>query len=316
MTFRSRRGALRGTVRLLAATVSAAALAAASGCATHPAPRSAPAPTASSAQLQDAAATLTSDSSTVRQSWALFGAQQVLVQQCMAKLGYRYLITSAGPEPEAGLTTPAVDGTARPPSYGVTADAVGSSTPAQDLYVRGLAPAQQARYVAALDGPATEVAAVVLPSGTSADYGTGGCLGQARAELYGSVQAAMVNATVPQDVQRLFEASLGSDRPYQTAVAAWQRCMAARGEQAQTPAALVSSLQSLAATGVSAKTLAARESADATADLACDARTGLRRTLAQQQAVFLAKQPERTLALLDQAWQARRQAAARAGAAS
>jgi hypothetical protein len=317
MAIRSRRGALRGTVRLLAATVSAAALAAASGCASHPAPRPAAAATiatAAAARLSDADAVITSDSTTLRQSWVAFGAQQVLVQQCMAKSGYRYLITSAGPEPETGLTTADVAGSAASPSYGVTAGSAGSTTPAQDLYVRGLAPAQQARYMAALDGPTDQVAQLDLPGGASATYGTGGCLGQARTQLYGSVLAAMENAFVPQDVEQLFARSLSSDRPYQTAVGAWQRCMAGAGQKAQTPAILIDSLQSMASTGTNAATLAARQRADATADLACDARTGLRQTLAQQQAAFLAKQPEQTLVLLDQAWQAREQAATHAAA--
>ncbi|WP_034091506.1 hypothetical protein [Streptacidiphilus albus] len=299
--------------RLLAATVSAAALAAASGCATHPAPRPAAAP-APAQQLQDADAVITSDSTSMRQSWALFGAQQVLVQQCMARLGYHYLITSAGPEPAADVTTADVDGTASPPSYGVTPGSVAGATPAQDLYVRGLAPAQQARYLTALNGSADQRIALALPSGATVAFGTGGCLGQARDELYGSIQAAMESAAVPQDVQQLLEGFLGSDRSYQTAIGAWQRCMVASGQSARTPAALIGSIQSLASTGVSGKTLAARQSADARDDLVCDARSGLRRTLAQQQAAFLTKQPAATLVLLDRAWQAREQAAARAGA--
>ncbi|MFJ9908287.1 hypothetical protein ACIRVK_36405 [Streptomyces sp. NPDC101152] len=306
MAIRSRRGALRGTARLLAATVSAAVLATVSGCATHPAPR--PHAEAAAAQLRDAAAVLTSDATTMRRSWELFGEQQVLVQRCMAQAGYHYLITSAGPEPAIGLTTADVKGAASPPSYGVTADAAGPSTPAQDLYVRGLAPAQQARYAGALDGPTDQAANMTLPSGTSVTYRTGGCLGKARATLYGSVRAALENASVPQDVEQLFERFLGPNRPYQTAVKTWQRCMAESRRKARTPADLIGSLQSLAASGVSGKTLTARESADATADLVCDARSGLRRTLAQQKTAFLAKQPVRTLALLDRVWKVREQA--------
>lgn len=310
MANRSRRGAFRDTARLLAATVSAAALATVSGCASHPAPR--PSATAAAAvRFQDADAVLTDDSTTMRQSWALFSEQQVLVQRCMVKLGYRYLLTSAGPEPAAGVTTAEVDGSGSPPGYGVTAGSAPDATPAQDRYVRGLAPAQQAKYLTAYDGPANRTVPLALPSGASATVGTGGCLGQARTELYGSVQAALASETVPQDVQQLFEHFLGSDHAYQSTIGAWQRCMAADGQHTQSPAALIGSLQALAAGGMAPRTLADRQRAAATADLACDARTGLRRTIAQQQAAFLAKQPARTLALLDQVWQTREQATAR-----
>lgn len=324
MAIRSRRGALRGTVRLLAATVSAAVLGAASGCAAaHPAPRPAAQATAATGaaqaravRLSRADAVLTSDAAALRQNWAVFGAQQVLVQQCMAKLGYRYLITSAGPEPAAGVTTAEVAGSGSPPSYGVTAGASPSATPAQDLYVRSMTAAQQAAYVTALNGPRDQVAELELPSGASSSYGTGGCLSQARAHLYGSVRAALESAFVPQDVEQLFARSLSTDQPYQTAVTAWQRCMAASGQQAQTPAVLIDSLQAQAAEGVRASILTIRQKVAAGDDLACDARTGLRRTLARQQALFLEQQPQQTLSVLDQVWQARQSAAAQAAARS
>ncbi|WP_370261151.1 hypothetical protein [Streptomyces sp. V4I8] len=304
----------RRTATVLCVTALAAVLICVAGCAAGPASR--PDPAAPSARtLQRAAAVLTSDATTLRQRWRLFTAQQVLDRRCMRKLGLRYLIMSAGPEPLAGITTADVLGTGSPAGYGVVPPETGDAspdTPAQDRYVRSLTAAERDRYVTALSGPADRVAPLTLPSGTKGSYATGGCTAQTRARLYGSVRAAFEDILVPQDVNALFADHLAHDRHHRAALDRWQRCMAGNGHPAQTPEALIQSLRGKADKGASPATLDREQRAAATADRRCDAKSGLRAALAARRAAFLRQQPEATLSRLEGVWRVRQQALRRA----
>lgn len=303
----------RRTATVLSAMALAAVLIWVAGCAAGPASR--PDPAAPSARtLQRAAAVLTSDATTLRHRWRIFQAQQVLDQQCMRKLGLRYLITSAGPEPSAGITTADVLGTGSPPGYGVTPKSGdgASGTPAQDQYVRSLPARERDRYVTALNGPADQLAPLTLPSGMKGSYVNGGCTAQTWARLYGSVRAAFEDILVPQDVNQLFTSDLASDGHYQAALGRWQRCMAGDGRRAQTPAALIHSLQGKAAQGMSPASVDREQRAAAMSDRRCDAESGLRATLTARREAFLRQQPQTTLSRLEGVWQLRHQALRRA----
>jgi hypothetical protein len=290
----------------------AAVLICVAGCAAGPASR--PDPAAPSARtLERAAAVLTNDATAKRQRWRLFNAQQLLDQRCMRKLGLRYLITSAGPEPSAGVTTADVLGSGSSTNYGVSLKGGGGSgEPAQDQYVRSLPSAERDRYVTALNGPADQAAPLTLPSGDKGSYATGGCTARTQAHLYGSVRAAFEDVLVPQDVNMLFDAYLAHDRPYQAALGRWQRCMSRDGRKAQSPAALIQSLKARAAQGMSPASLDRDQRREATADRRCDAESGLRATLAAQREAFLQQQPQTTLSRLEGVWQLRQQALRRA----
>jgi hypothetical protein len=301
----SRRTTARRTAIALSVLALAAALVCVAGRAAGPA--SPPGPAAPSARtLERAAAVLTNDATTLRQRWRLFKAQQVLDQRCMRKLGLRYLITSAGPEPRADITTAEVLGTASPPDYGVSAEI--SGTPAQDRYVRSLSSAERDRYITALSGPADRVAPLTLPSGDKGTYATGGCTAQTRVRLYGGVGAAFEDVLVPQDVNAIFDGYLARDPRHRAALARWQRCMAGNGHRAQSPAALIQSLQAKAADGTDPASLDREERAAATADHRCDAESDLRATLAARRTAFLRQQPASTLARLEEVWRHRQQA--------
>ncbi|GAB2958978.1 hypothetical protein GCM10023080_018590 [Streptomyces pseudoechinosporeus] len=302
---------VRETATVLSVIALAAALICVAGCAAGPASR--PDPAAPSAQtLERAAVVLTNDATAKQQRWRLFNAQQLLDQQCMRKLGLRYLITSAGPEPSAGVTTADVLGSSSPPHYGISPTADDGDAPAQDQYVRSLPPAERDRYVTALNGPADQAAPLTLPSGDKGSYATGGCSAQTQAHLYGSVRAAFEDVLVPQDVNELFDTSLAHDRQYQAALGRWQRCMVTDGRKAQTPAALIQSLRTKAAQGTNPASLDREQRAAATADRRCDAKSGLRSTLAARRAAFLRQQPATTLSRLEGVWQLRQQALRRA----
>jgi hypothetical protein len=230
----------------------------------------------------------------------------------MRKLGLRYLITSAGPEPSAEVSTADVLGSGSSPGYGVSAQAGAPGDPAQDRYVRSLSPAERDRYITALNGSADRLAPLPLPSGARRTYATGGCTARTRAWLYGDVRAAFEDVLVPQDVITLFGDHLARDRYYEAALDRWQRCMAGDGQRAKTPAALIRSLQDKADQGISPASLVREQRAAATADRRCDAESGLRATLAARRAAFLRQQPASTLARLKEVWQLRQQALRRA----
>ncbi|KMS69991.1 hypothetical protein ACM01_32855 [Streptomyces viridochromogenes] len=297
----------------------AAVLICVAGCAAGPASPPGPAvpsapPAPSARTLQRAAAVLTSDATALRRRWRLFNAQQALDQRCMRKLGLRYLITRAGPEPSAGITTADVLGTGSPAGYGVlpTAGEGPQDAPAQDRYVQSLPPAERARYVTALSGRPDQQAALTLPSGDKGAHATGGCSARTQERLYGSVRAAFEDILVPQDVNLLFAGYLAHDRHYKAALGRWQRCMAGQGHRAQSPTALIQSLQHQADRGTDAASLDREQRAAATADRRCDGESGLRATLAARRAAFLRQQPETTLSRLEGVWQLRQQALRRA----
>lgn len=282
------------------------------GCAAGTASR--PDPAAPSARTRErAAAVLTVDAATLRQRWRLFNAQQLLDQRCMREMGLRYSITSAGPQPPSGVTTADVLGSSPSSGYGVSPEKGGiSGEPAQDRYVRSLPSAERERYVTALNGPADQVASLTLPSGDKGSYATGGCTARTQAYLYGSVRAAFEDILVPQDVNGLFTGHLAHDRQYGTALGQWQRCMVTYGSKARTPAALIQSLKVEAARHTSPAALDRYQRAVATADRRCDARSGLRATLAARRAAFLRQQPRSVLARLEGVWRLRQQALQRA----
>lgn len=259
---------------------------------------------------------LVSDATAPRQRWQLFSALQIVTQRCMRERGLRYLITSAGPQPPATVTTADSIGSRSTPGYGITTvlARMNAGGTAEDRYVRSLPAAEQARYTAALDGPADQLTALTLPSGAGGSYATGGCMARARAQLYGTVRAAFEDTLVPQDVDQLLERHLASTATYQAALRRWQRCMAHAGRTATTPAALIQSLQAEAVRGASASKLAREQRAAAVTDQKCDAVSDLRRTGATQREVFLRDQPARTRSRLEAVWRHRQQALVRAAA--
>ncbi|MFD3583276.1 hypothetical protein [Streptomyces sp. NPDC058683] len=263
-----------------------------------------------------AAALLTEDAGDLRRRRQLFDASQILTQRCMRDRGLRFLITSAGPPPPAGATTADSIGSRTAPGYGVST-ALGDlnkGPTAQNRYVSSLSAAERARYDTALDGPADQMAPLTLPSGASGAYATGGCTARVRAELYGTVRAALEDTLVPQDVGQLLQRYLATAPAYRKSLARWKRCMADAGRTAQSPAALIQSLRAEAVQGASASKLAREQRAAAIDDQLCDEESDLRRTTATQRNAFLREQPASTPARLEQVWQHRQRALTRAAA--
>jgi hypothetical protein len=288
----------RGLLSCVALTL--AATAAVSGCGSHRTQRSGAAAGPATAA---AAAVLTVDAGSVHDRWLLFRAEQVLDARCMRAQGLQYLVTDPGPEPTAGVVTTDALGHishgshATPLTYGVTA--VASGQPAEDHYVQTLPDPVRTRYLDALNGPQTPRFTMRLPSGATGSYTTGGCVGQARAELYGSVRAALADTLVPQDLRNSFAASRRSPHQPDAAARTWKDCMAAAGwPGVNSPQAAIDSVRSMAARGTSQPDLDARQTAMATADARCDASCHLRTTTNQARTTYLTHQPPKVLTTL------------------
>ncbi|HEX3786546.1 MAG TPA: hypothetical protein VHW44_01690 [Pseudonocardiaceae bacterium] len=226
--------------------------------------------------------------------------------------GFRYLIPNGPPEPTASTVTEDTVGSGTPATYGVTASAVGSGQSVEDQYVNSLPKPAQATYNAAFDGPANQNASIRLPSGRALSYTTGGCLGVSRTQLYGSVAAMMAVELVPPDVENLFGTFLNTDTVYQSALTAWQRCMAAAGWPSHTPENAIQSLRTLAAQGTDATRLTGQQTAIATADVTCDRSSQLRAHPATQRLAVLRTRPAALVNELAALYAARTAAYARA----
>lgn len=268
--------------RLVAALL--VCLAAVPACSTRPAQRPV---TASPALVAAASRAIEDDPDTMSRAWFLGQAEHLLVQQCMHRLGQTYLVDDRGPQPPANASTADVTGTSRPPTYGIAWPGSGTSS-VEDDYIAGLPTAARAGYVTVLQGPPGRTDSMRLPSGLVLTYTTGGCLGQARTQLYGSVAQAIEEQSLPQDVRVLIDAKLNNDRSYTATLRAWQRCMADAGWSFGSPAGAIEVLQ----TGTDGSTVfAARQTAIATADLSCDARTRLRARANAAMTLLLYREP-------------------------
>jgi hypothetical protein len=257
-----------------AALLVLAVLAAVSGCAEQPAQRPAVL----------AAAVITANTATLWDSWRLGTAEDILDQRCMHEHGFDYLI-EPDPQPSAGIVTEDAIGTGRPATYGVPTPQAGP--PAEDQYVNGLAEPLRSRYLTALDGSAGPLGTITMPSGAVDDFLTGGCIAQARVELYGNLRAGVAALLTPSDVTTMFGRFLTTDHDYQSALTSWQQCMAAAGWHVHSPAEAILNLEKL----TSAQQLASEQPAEAAADVTCDGRSHLRDRTSQARGQFLAVQP-------------------------
>src|SRR5262249_30853891 len=157
----------------------------------------------------------TDDVSALRQNWYLFRAQEQDTGRSMRALGLSYPVLNAGPEPGVRTVTEDTAGHGAPATYGVLPQDRGAAGhPA-----RSSKPSCSATVMGSQFGRGT------LPGGTVATYAPNGCLSGARRNLFGSVLAFVRDSYIPQSVGLEFDAYLATDRPYQSALSAWRRCM-------------------------------------------------------------------------------------------
>jgi hypothetical protein len=142
------------------------------------------------------------------------------------------------------------------------------------------------------------MAKMIVAGGGSVSYETSGCQGNARTQLYGSVELFMASSYLPQIQGSAFTGFLGSYQPSQSALRAWQVCMRADSLPATNPDTAASSLEEL--TGNSSATdLTHRQTTLATADVACDGKSHLRQRTNQALEKFVGSLSSQVLTQLD-----------------
>jgi hypothetical protein len=296
----------------LPSLVSAAVLAAA-GCRAQPAADRTPAPAASSSASTGAAtappradALLAETVQSRQDTWYLRRVEDELVRRCMAGKGLTYFATEFGPIPAEGAATVDAIPPAPAAGYGLFAKAKAgaadeATTPGrtlpgavgapsrnrQDVYVQRLGPAEQAKYLEALQGPDSTRATITLPTGSQISFPTGGCRGDARRQVYGDLADAVRLDMVPQSVLRQVATRAQADPEYATAIAAWQACMRKAGYPYRSPLDATVAIAGAYRTQGVTETLHRRELAVARADATCDAASSLREVSARMRAKYL-----------------------------
>jgi hypothetical protein len=240
--------------------------------------------------LAPARSVLSSDASSLRDKWYRNRAEQQLIEQCMARLGFVYTVPDMGPAPGPNTTTAFALGAGRPPTYGATPETFTDTPPSNPG-------SDQPRYELALAGPASAQGTMGFTGG-SVSYETGGCQGNARKQLYGSVDSFMASAYMPQVQGNLFTGFLSSDQPYLSALHAWQACMRSDKLPVANPDDAANSMLQLSGT-VSAADLTRRQTALATADADCDGPSHLRQRTNQALQQFVSSLSPQVLAQLD-----------------
>jgi hypothetical protein len=234
---------------------------------------------------------LSSDASSLRDKWYRNQAEQQLIEQCMARLGFVYTVPDAGPAPGPNTITAFALGSGYPATYGVTPELFADKPPSDPG-------SDQPRYALALDGPATAMGTMTLAGGGSVSYETSGCQGNARKQLYGSVELFMASAYLPQIQGSAFSGFLSGYQPYRSALRAWQACMRTDSLPATNPDTAASSVEGLVG-NTNAADLTRRQTAMATADAACDGKSHLRQRTNQALTRFVDSLSSQVLTQLD-----------------
>ena len=174
-------------------------------------------------------------------------AQQELEKRCMAKAGFRFLISPpAAPSfSRNGDSNPLLVDISqlRKNGYGMyqTVTLASRSSRRKDpadpnvAYLQSLSPAKQSRWNTAFHGSAQ--ATVTLPEGSRLSFPVHGCYAQALGELYGSVVRYYALQDYASNLMSRIGIQAGWSAAWQQAQVRWRRCMAARGYDYQNETA-------------------------------------------------------------------------------
>jgi hypothetical protein len=209
----------------------------------------------------------------------------------MKRLGFVYVIPRTGPLPSPNTITEFALGRGTPATCGVTSESVIATPPSEPE-------ADKPGYQLALGGPVVLPGKLSLPGGVSVAYETGGCLGSARAQLFGSVDAYMLSSYLPQIEGLLFGNFISRDEAYASALQTWQTCMRADKFSVADPSTALTSLLQVA-DKTSEADLMRRQTALATADASCDGPSHLRQRTNQALGKFVDSLSRQTLMQLN-----------------
>ncbi|PUB27771.1 hypothetical protein C8K30_104221 [Promicromonospora sp. AC04] len=171
-------------------------------------------------------------------------ARELLIEDCMAAEGFRYLpVPVASVEERQGFGYVLDDvGWAREHGYGTELQerlvAILQDDP-NTAYANALPKAERLRYSKALDGDASaEMLTAELPMGGAIQTPSDSCVAHAKGELYGDFAAWFQAEKVATNLVGLYADDLVADERFETALAAWSECMRERGHDYPDPPAI------------------------------------------------------------------------------
>ena len=218
-----------------------------------------PAPSPRTVRLSGAEIAVLTGSESPATTADVANAYQALVQRCMQSKGLVYypdFVTAADvsrPQQVPGVPGATISLAQREADgYGFYSQVVnasvnpdsgqGSGSGQEETYADSLTGAFGTRYRLALDGPDSQRADVTLPGGGTASIRTGGCLGAANRQLYGSIANSVQVTTGYSLLYDNLYSAVVSDPKFTAVVARWASCMRSRGLKYGTPTALWNSL--------------------------------------------------------------------------
>ncbi|MEU5217419.1 hypothetical protein AB0G79_14625 [Streptomyces sp. NPDC020807] len=178
-------------------------------------------------------------------------AEELLVQRCMERKGFRYRAQRPLEGVELQNSGFVLDDVEWARAHGYGSD-VGRKVEAarrddpNRLYAEGLSGARLAQYRAALlGGPDSRKLSVDLPTGQRVTAELGGCQAQAGKELYGDPETWFRVDTIAVNLLPLYVPQLVKDERFADAVDAWARCMRGKGHDYADPNEIDAALPAL-----------------------------------------------------------------------
>jgi hypothetical protein len=179
---------------------------------------------------------------TATETKVLARAEQLLVQACMRRAGFRFWVVDS-PDP-----TPAHRGGgyvigdlswARRHGYGTDLarqqDRAASADP-NSRYFASLTRVRQQAALVALNGPSPEGLQATLPNGIRVQHSDRGCSSSAQRQLYGDLAGWFQTTKLAENLDGERYGLVVQDPALTAAVTTWARCMRQRGHKVHSPA--------------------------------------------------------------------------------
>lgn len=211
-------------------------------------------------------------------------AEQTLAGSCMVDHGFSFWVhwrAEEAADHDDGTTRYVLSDRSRAQAEGFGIGTALHSAPSRprspnEDYVESLPPRRQVEYGLAFHGDPGDAVSVTLPSGTVASVSVGGCLSQARSQLYTDLREWLRLSTFWANVDAEAAELVRATPEFTEAVEAWSDCMRRGGWEVSEPGELRS--QVAEAYRTEPREVASRTERDAAvAEVECAQATGLAR---------------------------------------
>lgn len=169
-------------------------------------------------------------------------AEQLLVQACMRRAGFRYWPVDspdATPIRHGGAYVGGDLSWARRHGYGTDLAKQQQRLARRDpnsRYFASLTAARQQAALVALNGPSPEGLQTTLPNGIRVQHSDRGCTSTAQRQLYGDLAAWFGTTKLAENLDGERYGLVVQDPAFTAAAAAWSGCMRQRGHKVDSPA--------------------------------------------------------------------------------